>query len=49
MRILTGIACGILWITFLAVMASKLGIQIDDNTVILTLAIVVAGGMAGGD
>lgn len=46
---LTGIAFGIIWMTFLAVMASKMGIQIDDNTVILTLAIVVAGGMAGGD
>lgn len=46
---LTGIASGIIWMTFLAVMASKLGIQIDDNTVILTLAIIVAGGLAGGD
>lgn len=49
MRILTGIISGMIWMTFLAVMATKLGIQIDDNTVILTLAIVVAGGMAGGD
>ena len=46
---LTGIAFGIIWMTFLAVMANKMGIQIDDNTVILTLAIIVAGGLAGGD
>ena len=48
MRVLTGIACGFLWFTFLVSLAN-IGIQIDDNTVILTLAIVVAGGMAGGD
>lgn len=46
---LTGIISGMIWMTFLAVMASKIGIQIDDNTVILTLAVIVAGGLAGGD
>ena len=48
MRVLTGIACGILWLTFLVFLANK-GIQIDDNTVLLTTAIIVAGGIAGGD
>lgn len=48
MRVLTGIACGILWFTFLAFLVAK-GIQIDDNTVLLTTAIIIAGGMAGGD
>ena len=46
---LTGIASGIIWVTFLAIIANKIGVQIDDNTVILTLAIIVAGGLAGGD
>lgn len=49
MRILTGIISGMIWMTFLAVMATKLGIQIDDNTALLTTAIIIAGGMAGGD
>lgn len=48
MRVLTGIVCGILWITFLAFLVSK-GNQIDSNMTVLTTAIVVAGGMAGGD
>ena len=48
MRVLTGIVCGVFWITFLVFLTSK-GIQIDDNTTLLTLAIIVAGGMAGGD
>lgn len=46
MRVLTGIACGFLWLTFLALL--KLN-QVDDNTILLTLAIIIAGGMAGGD
>ena len=46
---LTGIISGMIWMTFLAVISSKIGIQIDDNMVILTLAIIVAGGLAGGD
>ena len=48
MRVLTGVACGILWITFLVFLASK-GAKIADDQVLLTTAIVVAGGMAGGD
>lgn len=48
MRVLTGIVCGILWLTFLTFLVAK-GIQVDDNITILTLAIIVAGGMAGGD
>lgn len=46
---LAGIFFGIIWMIFLAIMTSKVGVQIDDNTVILTLAIIVAGGLAGGD
>lgn len=46
MRVLTGVVCGILWLTFLAFL--KLN-QFDDNTILLTLAIIIAGGMAGGD
>lgn len=48
MRVLTGICCGILWITFLVFLVSK-GNQIDNNMTLLTTAIVVAGGLAGGD
>lgn len=48
MRVLTGVVCGILWITFLVFLASK-GYQTSDDQVLLTTAIVVAGGMAGGD
>lgn len=48
MRVLTGVVCGILWISFLAFLASK-GIQITNDQVLLTTAIVVAGGIAGGD
>lgn len=48
MRVLTGVACGILWVSFLAFLASK-GVQITDDQVLLTTAIVVAGGLAGGD
>ena len=48
MRVLTGIVCGFLWFTFLVFLAN-VGIQIDDNTVLLTTAIIIAGGMAGGD
>ena len=49
MGIITGIICGMFWVTFLAIIANKMGVQIDDNTVLLTLAIIVAGGLAGGD
>lgn len=48
MRVLTGIACGILWVSFLAFLASK-GVQISNDQVLLTTSIVLAGGMAGGD
>lgn len=48
MRVLTGVVCGILWITFLVFLASK-GVQIANDQVLLTTSIVVAGGMAGGD
>lgn len=48
MRVLIGIVCGFLWFIFLVFLISK-GIQIDDNTVLLTTAIIIAGGMAGGD
>lgn len=48
MRVLTGVACGILWISFLVFLASK-GVEIANDQVFLTTAIVVAGGMAGGD
>lgn len=48
MRVLTSIVCGILWASFLLFLASK-GVQISNNQVLLTLAIIVAGGMAGGD
>ena len=48
MRVLTGVACGILWVSFLVFLASK-GVQITDDQVLLTTAIVVAGGLAGGD
>lgn len=44
MRVLTGIVCGILWLMFLAFFK-----QVDENMALLTLAIIVAGGMAGGD
>lgn len=48
MRVLTGVVCGILWISFLVFLASK-GVEIADDQVLLTTAIVVAGGLAGGD
>lgn len=48
MRVLTGVVCGILWITFLAFLVTK-GVQISNDQVLLTTSIVVAGGMAGGD
>lgn len=48
MRILTGVVCGIFWLIFLVFLVSK-GNQIDNNMTLLTTAIVVAGGLAGGD
>lgn len=48
MRVLTGVVCGILWVSFLAFLASK-GVQISDDQILLTTSIVVAGGIAGGD
>lgn len=48
MRVLTGIVCGILWVTFLVFLTNK-GIQIDNNMILLTTAIIIAGGMAGSD
>lgn len=48
MRVLTGVVCGILWVSFLVFWESK-GVEITDDQVLLTTAIVVAGGMAGGD
>ena len=46
---LRGVVAGILWILFLCVLSRSTMYQPSDDLVILTLAIVVAGGLAGGD
>ena len=49
MRILIGIAAGILWMSFLAVIAKTYGCEISGEMPMLTTAIIIAGAMAGGD
>lgn len=46
---LRGFAAGGLWILFLAMLARSGIYQPSDELLLLTLAIVVAGALAGGD
>ncbi len=48
MRFSVAVIALIVWIGVLTVFA-KLGIKISDDTVILSIAIVIAGALAGGD
>lgn len=48
MRFLYGAIGFLLWARVLGYFATK-GVMIDDNTVILSIAIIVCGAMAGGD
>ena len=47
--VLRGVVAGGLWILFLCVLSRSTMYQPSDDLAILTLAIVVAGGLAGGD
>lgn len=49
MRILIGIAAGILWMSFLIIIAKIYGGEISGEMPMLTTAIIIAGAMAGGD
>lgn len=49
MRMLNGVVAGAFWLTFLAVVTVKGGATIPSDMQWLTLSIIVAGAMAGGD
>lgn len=45
MRFFYAMLVGLVWITLTA----KIDVKLDDNTMYLALAIIMAGAMAGGD
>ena len=50
MRIMYGILAGLLWAILMIYLTAKTGITMPDNEIqILSIAIIVAGAMAGGD
>lgn len=49
MRILYGIAAGIIWIYLLAIVMEACNLEISGDMQWLSIAIVIAGAMAGGD
>lgn len=49
MRILIASVCGWIWCVAMAWAMSKTGITVSNDMQILTLAIVVAGALTGGD
>lgn len=49
MRVLYAILCFVLWFMLLAVFIVNCDINISDETFWLTLSIVTAGALAGGD
>ena len=48
MRFSVAVIALTVWIGMLTVLA-KLGIKISDDTIVLSVAIVIAGALAGGD
>ena len=49
MRILIGFLAMILWSLFMGAVMAKTGIELSKETQWLTMAIIAAGAMAGGD
>lgn len=49
MRLLISFVCGLIWCAVMAIAMSETGITVSNDTQILSLAIVVAGALAGGD
>lgn len=49
MRILYGIAAGIIWTSLFAVVMETYNLEISGDMQWLSIAIVIAGAMAGGD
>lgn len=49
MRILYGIASGIIWLFIFALVMATFDINVSGDIQWLSLAIVIAGAMAGGD
>ena len=49
MRIWNGFFAGMIWIFVVAYLIAKTEISISGDVQVLTTAIVIAGGMAGGD
>jgi hypothetical protein len=49
MRLLHGIIAGTLWVMLMAYATVRVGVEIPANVQWLSIAIIVAGAMAGGD
>ena len=49
MRILYGITASILWIFIMAIVIAEYNIKVSSDTQFLSIAIIAAGAMAGGD
>ena len=49
MRIWHGFVAGMVWVLAMAYLIAKTEISISGDMQVLTTAIVIAGGMAGGD
>ena len=49
MRLTYGVVAGMLWCTIIALLMAKTGLKVSNNAQILSVAIIVAGAMAGGD
>ena len=49
MGLLNAFVCGLIWCAVIGLAMSETGITVSNDMQILTLAIVVAGALAGGD
>ena len=49
MRLTIAFVCGLIWCAVMALAMSETGITVSNDVQVLTLAIVVAGALAGGD
>lgn len=47
MKLLVGIVAGYIWCVILNLLMTKGGLQISNDTLIMTTAIIAAGAMAG--
>lgn len=49
MKLLSGVVAGMMWTCVMAVIIAKTGIDLSNDAGLLSLAIVIAGAMAGED